>query len=347
MERAARGRKRTGSLITVVVIVSLVWYTSAAFLSMRLTVDVIYTWVNGMLVEQYRGKPSGAATMRAFRDYGILRFSIRSLFRFAPWVNRVFILTNGQETPAWLNKKAPGLTIVTHADVFENVSHLPTFNSNAIEAHLRRVPKLSECFMYMNDDFFLARDTPLSHFVNEDTGKLKLYMDGFKAPETEAMKTNTWHRSVARTNELLDAWYNPGTEPVRRNYAGHHCYFMRKSVLNTAWNRWRSEYEVTSSHRFRQQVDIATPFLQANLALEEGLATKERSPNIGGSWTSNSTTNMALWRKVQKKKPFCVCLQDGLDETENSEREIAHLERLLCKMLPKPSPLEKGTNPCT
>ena len=72
-------------------------------------IDVVFTWVNGSDPEQqerlrkYHGDPDRLSIM--YRDYGTLRFAIRSIEKFAPWINHVFLLTNGQ-MPNWYNKSA-------------------------------------------------------------------------------------------------------------------------------------------------------------------------------------------------------------------------------------------------
>ena len=48
-----------------------------------------------------------------FEDNEELRYSLRSIERFAPWVRHVYIVTNGQ-IPYWLNLENPRITIVTH-----------------------------------------------------------------------------------------------------------------------------------------------------------------------------------------------------------------------------------------
>lgn len=48
-----------------------------------------------------------------FEDNEELRYSLRSLERFAPWVRHIYIVTNGQ-LPYWLNLENPRVTIVTH-----------------------------------------------------------------------------------------------------------------------------------------------------------------------------------------------------------------------------------------
>lgn len=91
-----------------------------------------------------------------------MRYSLRSVVRYAPWVRHIFIVTNGQ-IPSWLNLDNPRITLVTHEvcvatpvplevsvivsfqqEIFRNKSHLPTFSSPAIESHLHRIPGLSK-----------------------------------------------------------------------------------------------------------------------------------------------------------------------------------------------------------
>ena len=85
-----------------------------------------------------------------YRDSDELKYSLRSLQKYAPWVRHIYIITDNQ-IPAWLNMKAPGLTVVPHSRIFPNKSHLPVFSSPAIETHLHRIPGLSQQFAYFND----------------------------------------------------------------------------------------------------------------------------------------------------------------------------------------------------
>lgn len=127
-------------------------------------VDAVYTWVDGNSprfardVEQLRAgvaEPGADARRRRFRDNGELRYSLRSLLRFAPWVRRIHLLTNG-DVPPWIDRGSDRVAVVTHAALFDSADDLPTFNSNAIELHLHRIPGLSRKFLYLNDDLFLG-----------------------------------------------------------------------------------------------------------------------------------------------------------------------------------------------
>lgn len=106
-----------------------------------------------------------ATSSNRYRDNEELRFSLRSLEAHAPWVRRVYLVTDNQ-IPAWVDLENDRLRIVTHGDIFPNASHLPTFSSPAIEAHLHRIPGLSRHFLYFNDDVFLGADVWPDDFMS-------------------------------------------------------------------------------------------------------------------------------------------------------------------------------------
>ncbi|KAG7454505.1 hypothetical protein MATL_G00260380 [Megalops atlanticus] len=109
-----------------------------------------------------------------FEDNEELRYSLRSVERHAPWVRHVFIVTNGQ-IPSWLNLDNPRVTVITHHEIFQNESHLPTFSSPAIETHIHRIPGLSQKFIYLNDDVMFGKDVWPDDFYSHSKGQ-KVYL---------------------------------------------------------------------------------------------------------------------------------------------------------------------------
>jgi len=118
--------------------------------------------------------PNEDISASRFEDNEELRFSLRSIEKFAPWLHHVYIVTNGQ-IPAWLNMDNPRLTIVTHKELFINESHLPTFSSPAIESHIHRIPGLSSKFIYMNDDVLFGKEVWPDDFYTAAGGQ-KVYL---------------------------------------------------------------------------------------------------------------------------------------------------------------------------
>ena len=106
-----------------------------------------------------------------FYDNDELKYSFRSLEKYAPWIRNVFLVTNGQ-IPTWLNLSNPKIRLITHDQIFKNKSHLPTFSSPAIESHLHRINGLSKRFLYFNDDVLLLKKIYPDDFYSMSKGKL-------------------------------------------------------------------------------------------------------------------------------------------------------------------------------
>ena len=99
---------------------------------------------------------SPAATARD-RDNGELRYSLRSLDKYAPWFRGDIIILQGEDRPPyWLNLSHPRVRVVNHHQYFLDKSVLPTFNSDAIHVNIHRVPGLGDHFINWCDDFFLG-----------------------------------------------------------------------------------------------------------------------------------------------------------------------------------------------
>jgi UDP-N-acetylglucosamine-lysosomal-enzyme len=165
-------------------------------------IDIVYTWVNGsdprflkskdywkeiwagkktmpeLEIANYTNSTNSSnsslnvhdpanefASASRYRDNNELRYSLRSLVKHAPWIRHVYIVTNGQ-IPHWLDLSYERVTLVPHADIYTNQSHLPVFSSPSIESHMHLIPGLSKRFIYFNDDVFLGAETWPDDFVN-------------------------------------------------------------------------------------------------------------------------------------------------------------------------------------
>lgn len=108
------------------------------------------------------------ATKTRFQDNGEVYYNIASVLLYAPFIHKIFIVTDGQR-PKLLQSfidegkcKPDFLQFVSHDAIFANDAAFPqinavrpSFNSRSIEAVLWRIPALSEHFIFSNDDFFL------------------------------------------------------------------------------------------------------------------------------------------------------------------------------------------------
>ena len=97
-----------------------------------------------------------------FRDHNTFKYWFRAVETYAPWVHKVFLVTNGK-FPDWINKECPKLELVEHADYIPQ-ELLPTFNSGVIELFINKIKGLSEYFVFFNDDFYLNAPVKPDYF---------------------------------------------------------------------------------------------------------------------------------------------------------------------------------------
>lgn len=152
-------------------------------------VDVVYTWA---------GETNNGKSMRT-RNNNELKYSLRSVHKYMPWVNRVFIVMNPpKKKPSWFNRDyEKWVTLVDHTDTFENIEHTPSKNSNAIEFTIQNIHNLSEHFVYFNDDFFINQPLPYTHFFTKE-GKPILARKASKPANTSTSKLGFKLPKIAR-----------------------------------------------------------------------------------------------------------------------------------------------------
>lgn len=96
-------------------------------------IDIVVLWVYGSDPEFIREKQAETGKVadldqeidgeQRYRDYGIFNYWFRMIEKHAPWVNNVYLITNGQK-PDWLNLDHPKLKLVTHKEFMPN-EYLP------------------------------------------------------------------------------------------------------------------------------------------------------------------------------------------------------------------------------
>lgn len=156
-------------------------------------IDAVITWVDGddPKHKAKREKFGSAKTSNRTDVGGATRFSslgeiywcVVSLNKFAPWLNKIYIVTDEQDPKIEerVREMFPGghipMEIVDHKVIFRGYeSYLPTFNSVALETMTWRIPGLSECFIEFNDDFMLAAPAMPEDFFTKD-GKPVCFAD--------------------------------------------------------------------------------------------------------------------------------------------------------------------------
>jgi len=101
-----------------------------------------------------------------YRDWDIFHYWFRGVEKYAPWVNKIHLVTAGH-LPKWLNTNHPKLNTVKHSDFIPS-EYLPTFSSRPIELNLHLIPELSNKFVYFNDDMFIVNSLKKEYFFKNN-----------------------------------------------------------------------------------------------------------------------------------------------------------------------------------
>ncbi|MBW5425782.1 sugar phosphotransferase [Streptomyces sp. BG9H] len=317
--------------------------------SVDFPVDLVYTWVDGADPELrarrdlYRGDARTAriharetgASRYTSRDE--LKYSLRSVEMYAPFVRNIFVVTDGQ-TPAWLDTSVPGVQVVDHEEIFTDPAVLPVFNSHAIETQLHHIPGLSEHYLYLNDDFFHAGPVTAGHFFHGN-GIAKLPFSSFQlglgAPHPDEPAPNSAGKNVRRL--LLDTGGRLTVSKFK-----HAPQPQLRSVMAELEQLFAEEVTRTSRSRFRSVADIAmTTALHHHHAYLTGRAVpgryRQRYIDIGKEGLREALAELGPGHKYD-----FLCLNDVNTREADQERVTAELRAFLDSCFPFPSRWERS-----
>lgn len=308
----------------------------------RFPIDVVYTWVDGSDRRwaderaKYSGEPTHAEAsgVARFISRDELRYSLRSLFANAPWVNRVFIVTDGQR-PSWL-KPGYGIEVVDHKEIFSDPSVLPVYNSHAIEANLHRIPGLSEHFLYFNDDMFLGRPvSPKSFFFSN--GLAKFFASQSRVPFTpKSVNDSPVDAATKNVRRLMEETFGVTVSQVME----HAPYPLRRSVLEEMESRFADAFSRTSRSRFRSPDDLNVPSNFAHhYAFQTGRAIASTLPftYVG---LSVRDLQVRLNRLLERRDVDAFCLNDTFSTGDDLEAQLDVVVPFLDAYFPVVAPWE-------
>ncbi len=331
-----------------------------------MNIDVVILWVDGSdekwLEERAKyltGSGQDAGTNR-YRDWGTLKYLFRGIEKYAPWVNRVFLVTCGQ-CPDWLNTECPRVRLVNHSD-FLKPENLPTFSSRAIDLNLWKIPGLSEYFIYFNDDMFLT-----NHVKPDDFFKKGLPRDVFSErppfPGNIVYNTNLLNnmqvlyrhyprRSTLRAlrSKILDPkygalffynlmWYIMPFKKFCGIYMNHLPMAYRKSHMQRVWERDPEIFELTSGHRFRDRADV-NQFIYNTDSLLSGEFYPTNMNRQGKIYTITGEDVSALCEAISRNRHKRLCINDECSQ-EVFELVQPQIIESFERILPERSMFEK------
>ncbi len=332
-------------------------------------IDFVVTWVDGndpALIQRRNAyasdvnKAESTSTSKArYREWDTFRYWFRSVEENAPWVRKVFLITDHQ-IPDFLKVDHPKLRIVFH-DEYIPAEYLPTFNSVPIELNLHRIQELSEQFVYFNDDTFLNKPqkptdffrkgkpcydfierpfvpmAPLSlinYICLNDMGVVNKH---FKRKGMLRHINKVLHPSYGKAglrNLFMLPWKN------FQHFQDNHmpCPFLKSTFAEV----WETENEIcnsTSLHKFRTAFDINQYVFKY-----WDLARWNFAPYHfeGGYYCVDPNNLSSLTADIVKAVHPMICVNDN-EALDNAQYEVcrAEVEKALAVRYPEKSSFEK------
>ncbi len=297
-------------------------------------IDLVVPWVDDQ-DEAWRERRSrflpenGSDLHEArYRDWGLLRYQFRGFEKYSPWVRKIWFVTDCR-LPDWLNTGHPKLEIVD-PNALLPADCVPTFNINAIELNLHRIPGLSEQFIYFNDDMYLLRPTEETDFflngLPRDSASLSPVIVT-KRKDVGSIQVNDMclinqhftRRQVLFTNPRL--WFDPlyGSQLFRtlcllpwRHLPGFYNHHLPqpflKSTFQEVWEKEEAALREVTGHRFRNYYSDLNQWLFRYWQLCSGRFSP--APTGRGLYITADDTEKTC-RLIQRQKHLFLCINDA------------------------------------
>ncbi len=312
-------------------------------------IDVVYTWVDDSDPEWRASKDAARGLLTPdttenlheqadndarYTSRDELRYSLRSIHQYAPWVRNIYLVTAGQ-TPGWLNASHPGLRVVDHREIFSDPAALPTFNSHAIESQLHHIPDLAEHFLYLNDDVFFGRPVEPEHFFHPN-GLTKFFMSKALIPSGRISPEDLPVDAAGKNSRGLIA-QQFGT--VISQKMKHTPHALSRTVLAEIEQTYERAHWVTQHSRFRSPHDIpVASSLHHYYAYHQARATLGNLRYVYVD-IGDVLAQRRLDRLVARRDFDTFCINDTVVPADPAAQERM-VRRFLEAYFPVPSPFE-------
>ena len=320
----------------------------------EMEIDLVYLYVNSRdeawLSRRAQYSRDGCNGAVRFRDNGELLFSLRSVEKYAPWIRKIFIVTDSA-LPEWMNTANPRLHIVHHEEIMPP-EILPCYNSNVIESFLSKIPGLSETFLYANDDVMFGSAVTPEFFFRDGKPIARMWRMRFDPDKPEG----NYETAIANACRMI--WNRYGKD--YRYLPWHNVDAYTKQSFDACRAEFREEFARASVCRVRTDQDIQRVIFQYDM-LARGACELKTYAHATRFETALVYVAAALFPKrrfdfffcsihdfvhhpaarfLVPRKPRCMCINDSDDSTGE---DIARYRERMRELFPEPSSFEKSS----
>ena len=286
-----------------------------------------------------------------YRSWDTLHFLFRGIEKYAPWVNKVFFITNANP-PQWMNTEHPKLVFLNDKDVVPS-QYMPTFSCYPIEFNFHRIKGLSDKFVYFCDDMFLLDDVLPKHFFRKG-----LPCDICDLSASSNTQPNVYDNSCFMAKALINKHFSkiaaarkgplkmyPPSLPMVAlknlrffmlpTFPGFHMNHLPqiylKKTFDEIWKYCEEDLSRTCASKFRSYGDIS-PTLIRYWQLASGNFTSCNVYKYGQVFYLSDQNISACVDCISHRKKRIICINDGDHVThfeENKKRILEALETIL------------------
>ena len=328
-------------------------------------IDFVVIWVDGgdpiwqaKKAEYSKSVDTSKKSMnsvKAYRDWGTFKYWFRGVEKFAPWVNKVYLVTD-QQKPSWLNIASEKLVLVDHSDILRK-DYLPVFSANPIESNIHRIPGLSEHFVFFNDDVYLTSPVEPTDFFSED-GLPKYntalspiiperYGTGhFKVNDMEIVTSYFSRDEILKNGKFLS--FKQGLKNIVKTllyrnskficgfWENHLTHPLLKSTMELVWEKETAILEKTSASRVRNPSDT-NGWLCKYWQIASGKY-EVANPKLGGLFSLDHADS-DFWKLLHSGKYKIMCINDGFN-VQDEEKVMVDFIKAMDQLFPEKSSFE-------
>lgn len=325
-------------------------------------IDIVIPWVDGQDKDWQKKAMNYMKDFdeKRYRDWDILRYVLRSIEKYSPWVHKVYLVTDNQK-PNWLNEDYEKIEVVDHKQIIPE-KYLPTFNSNVITLNLYKIPGLSEKFIVMNDDLIFSAPTKCTDFFKGD-----LPCDFFV--ENPVLGEIPWHKTVLNGVILINQKFNKrkfmkkhidkcfsilyGKNNLKtlfslpyKLYTGffsdHGPQPYLKRSFETVWKIYKEQLEENNTHRLRQSGEDIPDYIVRYYQLVSGNFNPRKVKNRTMYYPIGKNNFNEINASLKKQKYQSIVLNDDeVIKVDNFDITFKEIHKVLENNFPQKSKFEK------
>jgi len=316
-------------------------------------IDLVYTWVDHTDPAWQKKKKAELSGLSAgtdinsrslsqgrFHNRDELKYSLRSIDQYAPFINNIYIVTADQ-TPDWLDVTHPRIHIISHDEIMPDDS-LPTFNANAIECSLHNIPGLAEHFIYMNDDMFIGHQADYTSFFTSNGASINHLSEMSVDDKPPGEKETGLEWGIKNSRKLIFEKYGK----LYSHKLFHSPYTLITSHLTKLESLFPETFDQTRHSKFRNISDTGVTYAlyqaYADIQSLGMLINYTKKDHISRYINlANPFLESKLYKLAYSRNFLSFCLNEPIDPSLDTSTFDLQIKNFLESYFPKKCQFEK------